>query len=199
MRKCKHFVRIGAKLHRLKGGLPLRFSPDIWELVWKIVLLLCRRYGFDDPTADLDESECNRNENGEFAEKPGGAASESQRAETQTSKKASESSIKGKPESVEIPEKERAALQEKILNGIIEEEISVHAEKRMLERNVETPQVIDAVKNPLRVFKGSADAKGRPSVKFIGNEATACFNPDSGILTSAWPTNHKLRKKYGGD
>ena len=158
-----------------------------------------RAYGFDDPTADWDESECNRNENGEFAEKPGGAASESQRAETQTSKKASESSIKGKPESVEIPEKERAALQEKILNGIIEEGISVHAEKRMLERNVETPQVIDAVKNPLRVFKGSADAKGRPSVKFIGNEATACFNPDSGILTSAWPTNHKLRKKYGGD
>ena len=99
----------------------MRFSPDIWELVWKIVLLLCRRYGFDDLTADWDESECNRNENGEFAEKPGGAASESQRAETQTSKKASESSIKGKPESVEIPEKERAALQEKILNGIIEE------------------------------------------------------------------------------
>ena len=36
--------------------MPLSFSPDIWELVWKILLLLCKKYGFDDLTTDFNEN-----------------------------------------------------------------------------------------------------------------------------------------------
>ena len=34
----------------------MSFSPDIWELVRKILLLLCKKYGFDDLTTDYNEN-----------------------------------------------------------------------------------------------------------------------------------------------
>ncbi len=50
----------------------MNLSHDVKELLLKIALLLYRKYGFNDLTNDWDENECNRNEKGEFAEKPGG-------------------------------------------------------------------------------------------------------------------------------
>ncbi len=47
-----------------KGVLPLRFSPEILELLRKIVLLLCRKYGFNGLTKDYYDK---RNEEGQFA------------------------------------------------------------------------------------------------------------------------------------
>ncbi len=148
----------------------LKFSPDVLELLLKIVLLLYRKYGFNDLINDWDENECNRNEKGEFAEKPGGGAGENK----------------------------TDALRKTILNSIMDAGVSVHAKARMKERGIELSQVIDAVKNPLQIVPGKTDEQGRSSVKFIGKQATACFNPDNGNLITTWATNHQLRKKYGG-
>lgn len=150
--------------------MPLNLSFEEKELLRKIVLCLCRKYGFNNLTTDWDENECNRNENGEFAEKPGSEAEES----------------------------ELDTLQKTILHGIMGVGVSVHAKARMKERGIELPQVIDAVKNPLQIEPVKTDELGRKSVKFIGKQATACFNPDSGNLITAWATGHQLRKKYGG-
>lgn len=151
----------------------MNFSPEISELLLKIILLLCKKCfpaEYRSLTADWDESECNRNENGEFAEKPGGEAGES----------------------------ETDALRKTILHGIMDTGVSVHAKARMKERGIEIPQVIDAVKNPLQVEPVKTDEQGRSSVRFIGKQVTACFNPNNGNLITAWPTKHQLRKKYGG-
>lgn len=42
----------------------LNLSHEVRELIWKIVRLLCRKYGFDDLTTDYNE---NHGKNGQFA------------------------------------------------------------------------------------------------------------------------------------
>ncbi len=59
-----------------KGVLPLRFSPEILELLRKIVLLLCRKYGFDALTKDFNSK--HDGETGQFAEKNSSGTSSAQ-------------------------------------------------------------------------------------------------------------------------
>lgn len=68
----------------------LRFTPEIWELVRKIVLLLCRKYGFHDLTTDYNE---NHGKNGRFASSnSSGASSSKQKGKQKTPKQ------EGKPQ-----------------------------------------------------------------------------------------------------
>ncbi len=78
----------------------LRFSPDIWELVRKILLLLCKKYGFDDLTTDYNE---NHGKNGRFASSnSSGTSSAKQEGKQQPAQKSIEASLQ--PKGVRTPE-----------------------------------------------------------------------------------------------
>ncbi len=78
----------------------MSFSPDIWELVRKILLLLCKKYGFDDLTTDFNGK---HDEEGLFAEKnSGGTSSGKQEGKQQPAQKSNEVSLQ--PKGVRTPE-----------------------------------------------------------------------------------------------
>lgn len=99
--------------------MPLNFSPEISELLLKMILLLCKKcfpaeYRF--LTADWDESECNRNENGEFAEKPGGKAGEKEKEDWHRTvygvKEPQQRTVSTKrPKGIQLPKAELRALE----------------------------------------------------------------------------------------
>ncbi len=85
----------------------MRFSPDIWELVRKILLLLCKKYGFDDLTTDYNE---NHGKNGRFASSnSSGTSSAKQEGKQQPAQKSIEASVR--PKGAQTPKgKEMLAL-----------------------------------------------------------------------------------------
>lgn len=85
-----------------------------------------------------------------------------------------------------------------ISNGIVITECKLHVADRGEERSIRAKDIIDAVKNPLYIRKAKPDNKKRLSRQFIGVKATVAVNPETGVLTTAWPTSKKVRKKYGG-
>lgn len=66
----------------------------------------------------------------------------------------------------------------------------------MSERNVETPDIENALKNPLHIGDIVIDEHGRKSQRFIGENATVNINPDTGKITTVWKTGKSTRKKY---
>ena len=72
-----------------------------------------------------------------------------------------------------------------------------HADQRLVERIVSDSAIDDALEHPL--YKGDVviDAKGRPSVKYIGIDATVIFNPDTKEVVTTWKTGSRTKKKYG--
>jgi hypothetical protein len=87
------------------------------------------------------------------------------------------------------------------VNGIQITEISKHSGERLKERYVSLNGVIDALTNPLKVNDVIVDELGRKSQRFIGKDSTVNINPDTGVITTAWVTGKKTRKKYekGGE
>ena len=71
-----------------------------------------------------------------------------------------------------------------------------HFSDRMRERGISEEDAADAVTNPLFVADVKYDSKGRPSVKYIGKDATVTVNPETGTITSTWKTGTRTRKKY---
>jgi hypothetical protein len=58
----------------------------------------------------------------------------------------------------------------------------------MNERNISQSDINDALKNPLKVTEVKYDTQGRPSVKYIGNDATVIVNPETGNIITVHPT-----------
>lgn len=88
------------------------------------------------------------------------------------------------------------SLKIRTANGIIATEFSSHSIDQMKDRNVKSDDVLDAIRNPLDTGDLIYDEKGRPSYRFIGRKATVNVNPDTGVITTVWPTGHDRLKKY---
>lgn len=82
------------------------------------------------------------------------------------------------------------------VNGLYVQSISKHTHDRMSERNVETHDIENALKNPLHIGDVVIDEHGRKSQRFIGENATVNINPDTGKITTVWKTGKSTRKKY---
>jgi len=67
--------------------------------------------------------------------------------------------------------------------------VSSHAQQRVVERNVSQSDVNNALKNPLKVTETQIDVQGRPSVKYIGRNATVTVNPETGKIITVYPTS----------
>ncbi|MCM1156358.1 MAG: hypothetical protein NC314_13365 [Roseburia sp.] len=55
---------------------------------------------------------------------------------------------------------------------------------------------MDAIKEPLHGGDVVISDKGQKSIKFIGREVTVAVNPDTGVISTLWKTETRVRKKY---
>lgn len=76
--------------------------------------------------------------------------------------------------------------------------VSSHAVQRVQERNVTMDSIKDALARPLAKSEVKYDSEGRPSVTITGEKATVSINPDSGIITTVYPTHSKTAKRLKG-
>lgn len=74
-------------------------------------------------------------------------------------------------------------------------ELSVHAVDQMANRNVTVEAIQDAILNPLDIKPVKYDDQGRPSFTVIGKKATIAINPETGTITTTYPTHSKTAKK----
>lgn len=70
-----------------------------------------------------------------------------------------------------------------------------HAVDQAINRGVKPAQILDAIKNPLKVAEAKADALGRQSQKIVGEKATVVVNPETGKVVTAYPTSTKTAEK----
>lgn len=84
--------------------------------------------------------------------------------------------------------------------GIELREIGDHFKYRQTDRSVNLDDALDALTNPLKYGKEKIDSKGRKSIEYIGERATAYINPDTGKLITTHKTHRRLVEKLkGGD
>ncbi len=74
-------------------------------------------------------------------------------------------------------------------------ELSGHAVDQMANRNVTVEAIQDAILNPLDTKPVKYDDLGRPSFTVIGKKATIAINPETGTITTTYPTHSKTAKK----
>ena len=70
--------------------------------------------------------------------------------------------------------------------GIEIKEISSHVIDQAISRSFTAEGVLDALQNPVKTGKLKIDEYGRPSIQFIGKNAAAAVNPDTGKITTGW-------------
>lgn len=87
------------------------------------------------------------------------------------------------------------------VNGVSVQSVSDHIVQRMAERSVEMESIKDAIERPLDIRPVKYDQYGRPSFVVIGRRATLAINPETGCLTTTYPTHtataQRLLKKRG--
>lgn len=97
------------------------------------------------------------------------------------------------------PEEDVKILERRLIglrvNNVTVRKITGHVRNRMAERSVLVDSIEDAINNPLQVKPVKYDAQGRPSFTVIGRKATVSINPQTGVMTTVYPTHTKLRKK----
>ncbi len=76
---------------------------------------------------------------------------------------------------------------------------SKHATVRAQEREISQSNIDDALNNPLKVTDVKYDSQGRPSIKYIGKNATVVVNPTTGKIITVYGTHTKYVKKLGGN
>lgn len=81
------------------------------------------------------------------------------------------------------------------VNRITIQSISDHVVNRIEERSILIDSVLDAINEPLKISDIKYDEQNRPSFQVIGKKATIAVNPNTGCVTSAWPTHRKLAEK----
>ncbi len=87
-------------------------------------------------------------------------------------------------------------IKVKLAYGEVTCQMGVHPGDRVAERCVSAKDVVDTLKFPLHTKSVKLDEFGRPSQQMIGKHATVCVNPETGIITSLWPTSSRLCRKY---
>lgn len=80
-------------------------------------------------------------------------------------------------------------------NGVAIQEVGAHVYDQMASRNVTMDSILDALQNPLEIKPVKNDAEGRPSFAVVGRKATVTVNPESGKLTTTYPTHTKTANK----
>ena len=76
---------------------------------------------------------------------------------------------------------------------------SKHATERTQERGISQSNIDDALNNPLKVTDVKYDSQGRPSIKYIGTNATVVVNPTTGKIITVHGTHTKNVKKLRGN
>ena len=94
-----------------------------------------------------------------------------------------------------------AKLTETIKNAKVKdggkiEEVGYHVVERMLNRRINSKQIVDSLENPLKITGTKTDDSGRVSKRYIGEKATSSVNPKSNKLATIWRTGKSKRKKY---
>lgn len=81
------------------------------------------------------------------------------------------------------------------VNQTAVQELSSHAVDQMANRNVTMEAIQDAILNPLDIKPAKYDDQGRLSFTVIGKKATIAINPETGTITTTYPTHSKTAKK----
>lgn len=80
-------------------------------------------------------------------------------------------------------------------NGVQVQGLSKHVLERLQERNVKIEDIKDALESPLKIGTVKYDQLGRPSVVMVGSNATVAINPETGIITTTYPTHSRTAAK----
>lgn len=75
---------------------------------------------------------------------------------------------------------------QKTATGIEVKEISSHVIDQAIDRKFTADGVLDALQSPVKVGKLKIDNQGRKSIQFIGKNAAAVINPETGKITTGW-------------
>ena len=81
------------------------------------------------------------------------------------------------------------------VNGTTVSEIGEHVLNRMTDRSVSVDTIQNALEHPLEIKPVKYDNQGRPSFTVVGEKATVSINPDTGKLTTTYPTHTKTAQK----
>ena len=74
-------------------------------------------------------------------------------------------------------------------------ELSDHALDQMANRSVTMEAIQDAISNHLQIKDVKLDSQGRPSFVVVGKKATVAINPETGTITTTYPTHSKTVRK----
>lgn len=95
-------------------------------------------------------------------------------------------------ESGEVEKRKAIGLS---VNRVTIRDVSDHVVDQMKNRNVPMDSILDALNRPLDIKPVKYDDKGRPSFVVVGRKATVAINPETGILTTTYPTHTKTVEK----
>ncbi|WP_425521708.1 RHS repeat-associated core domain-containing protein [Xanthomonas vasicola] len=70
-----------------------------------------------------------------------------------------------------------------------------HAVDQAINRGVKPAQIVDAIKDPLKVAEAKVDALGRQSQKIVGEKATVVVNPETGKIVTVYPTSSRTAER----
>lgn len=70
-----------------------------------------------------------------------------------------------------------------------------HAVDQAINRSVKPVQILDAIKNPLKIAEAKVDSLGRQSQKIVGEKATVVVNPETGKIVTVYPTSTRTAEK----
>ena len=73
--------------------------------------------------------------------------------------------------------------------------LTEHFVDKAINRGVKPGQILDALKNPIKVNGVTIDAHGRPGQKIVGRQATVIQNPETGNLVTTYPTSSRTRDR----
>lgn len=76
--------------------------------------------------------------------------------------------------------------------------VSEHLLDRKTARQLWLNDIEDGLSNPLKITEIKFDSEGRPSLQYIGENATIVLNPKTGNVVSVWKTGSKRVEKLRG-
>ncbi|HEP1693959.1 TPA: phage minor capsid protein [Streptococcus pyogenes] len=77
--------------------------------------------------------------------------------------------------------------------------ITKHLAERAVLRNIAPIDIVDSIKEPLKIAPIKYDNLDRPSQKYIGKCVSTVINPIDGNIVTVHATSTRIRKKYGGN
>lgn len=80
-------------------------------------------------------------------------------------------------------------------NGITVKGVTTHAVNRAIEKGVKTADILDALKNPLKVAKVVKDSQGRDCQRLVGSKAEVAVSWSAAKVVSVNPTSTKKARK----